>query len=83
MKLANSLITQYIPYSGFVATGGMKGDWGYPDGDGELIHFTAASQRILGRRYFAAYKAALENYQEQPPTQPSKGRRSRRGEGEW
>jgi hypothetical protein len=62
VKLANALLTQYVPYTGFVSTYGMKGDYGYPDGDGELIHFTAASQRILGRRYFAQYHAAMLNY---------------------
>ena len=30
--------------------------------DNEVIHFTARSQRILGRRYYAAYEAALVNY---------------------
>jgi hypothetical protein len=69
VKLANALLTQYAPYTGFVDTYGTRGDRGYPDGDGELIHFTAASQRILGRRYFAAYQAAMFNYPELPTQQ--------------
>ena len=69
VKLANALLTQYAAYTGFVDTYGITGDRGYEDPDGELIHFTAASQRILGRRYYAAYQAALVNYPEQPMEQ--------------
>ena len=62
VKLANALLTQYVPYTGFVDTYGAQGDRGYPDPDGELIHFTAATQRILGKRYYAQLEAAKLNY---------------------
>ena len=65
VKIALSQLPQFVAYTGAVATGGLLGDPVYLSGvDHEVIHFTARSQRILGRRYFAAYEAAMRNYAE-------------------
>ena len=68
VEVALAMVTQYVPYTGFADSYGLLGDPMYRSGlDNEIIHFTARSQRILGKRYFAAYQAALLNYPEQPP----------------
>ena len=70
VKVALAMVTQYVPYTGFADSYGLLGDPYYTSGlDNEVIHFTARSQRILGKRYYAAYQAALVNYPEQPPEQ--------------
>ena len=70
VKLALALLTQYVPYTGFADSYGLLGDPVNRSGlDNEVIHFTARSQRILGRRYMAAWLAALENYPEPTPLQ--------------
>ena len=72
VEVGLALITQYVPYTGFADSYGLLGDPVYRSGLGnEVIHFTARSQRILGKRYYAAYQAALVNYPEQPPTKQS------------
>ena len=69
VTLALAELTQYVPYTGFADSFGLLGDPVYRSGlDNEVIHFTARSQRILGKRYSAAYQAALVNYPEVPPT---------------
>ena len=66
---ALATLTQYVPYTGFADSFGLLGDPVFLSGsDHEVIHFTARSQRILGKRYNAAYQAALVNYSEQPVT---------------
>ena len=73
---ALALVTQYVPYTGFADTYGLLGDPYFTSGlDNEVIHFTARSQRILGKRYHAAYQAALLNYPEQPPSSSSAAQR--------
>ena len=68
VKVALALLTQYVPFTGFAPSYGLLGDPVYRSGlDNEVIHFTARSQRILGRRYLTGLLAALENYPEQPP----------------
>ena len=79
VKIALAVLTQYVAYTGFADSYGLLGDPGNRSGlDNEVIHFTARSQRILGRRYHAAYDAALVNYPEQPPTPPSPALRKKR-----
>jgi len=59
---AIALVDQLSPYSATVSSFGLVGDPGYPAGnDHELVHFTAQSQRLLGKRYFAAYSLAKLN----------------------
>ena len=68
VKQAHAYVTQYVAYSGFADSYGLLGDPVFLSGsDHEVVHFTARSQRLLGRRYYAAYQAALVNYPEQPP----------------
>ena len=65
VKVALSLLPQYCPYTALASSYGLQGDLDprFSSGlDHEVIHFTAASQRILGRRYHAAYQQALVNY---------------------
>ena len=62
VKVGSATLTQYIPYTGYASSLGLVGDVNKRDPDGELIHFTAASQRLFGKRYYAAYQAALVNY---------------------
>ena len=65
---ALAMVTQYVAYTGYADSYGLLGDPVYRSGlDNEVIHFTARSQRILGKRYYVAYQAALLNYPEQPP----------------
>ena len=67
VKEAMAMVTQYVPYTGFADSYGLLGDPVFLSGsDHEVVHFTARSQRILGKRYYAAYQAALVNYPEQP-----------------
>lgn len=69
VEVALAMLPQYVAYSGYADSYGLLGDPVYRSGlDNEVIHFTARSQRILGKRYYAAYRAALLNYPEQPPT---------------
>ena len=65
VKVALSLLPQYCPYTALASSYGLLGDTDprYSSGlDHEVIHFTAASQRLLGKRYYAAYQQALVNY---------------------
>ena len=63
VKEAIAFTTQYVPYTGFADSYGLLGDPVFLSGtDHEVILFTARSQRILGKRYYAAYQAALVNY---------------------
>ena len=73
VKVGSATLTQYIPYTGYADSLGLVGDVNKSDPDGELIHFTARSQRLFGLRYFAAYHAALVNY----PLPPQKGEERR------
>jgi len=55
-------LAQLVPFTGQAPSQGLQGDLKYLSGlDGEVIHFTAASQRIFGRRYFAAWQMAKFN----------------------
>ena len=66
---AEALLPQYCAYSGHADSFGLLGDPLYRSGwDNSVIHFTGRSQRILGQRYYTAYKAALVNYPEVPPS---------------
>ena len=69
VKLALALLTQYVAYTGFADSYGLLGDPVFRSGiEDAVIHFTARSQRLFGRRYAAAYEAARVNYPEQPPS---------------
>jgi hypothetical protein len=56
MQLVNKAITNRLPYTGHVQTTGLFGNSG-----GDFIHFSAESQRELGRRYYKAWKYARTN----------------------
>jgi hypothetical protein len=56
MQLVNKAITNRLPYTGHVESVGLFGNSG-----GDVIHFNAASQRELGRRYYKAWKYARTN----------------------
>ena len=72
VKEALAMVTQYVAYTGFADSYGLLGDPVFLSGsDHEVIHFTARSQRILGKRYYAAYQAALVNQPEQQPANSS------------
>lgn len=59
---AIALIDQIVPYTACASSIGLQGDPNFPAGnDQELVHFTAKSQRVLGKRYHAAYYLALAN----------------------
>ena len=65
--VAIGMVTQYVGYTGLADSYGLLGDPVFRSGaSGQVIHFTGRSQRILGKRYYAAYRAALVNYPEQP-----------------
>jgi hypothetical protein len=54
-ELLNSQLPNRIDYTGFASSIGLTGN------SGDVIHFDARSQRILGNRYFEAYKSAIGN----------------------
>lgn len=54
--IALQLLNQYVPFSGVAPSQGLIGD-----GSEDAVHFTAQSQRILGRRFYQAWKAAKLN----------------------
>lgn len=59
---AIALLGQEVPYSACAPSQGLLGDPVYLSGlDGEVIHFTGRAQRILGRRYYAAWLLAKYN----------------------
>ena len=69
VKEALAMVSQYVAYTGFADSYGLLGDPVFLSGsDHEVVHFTARSQRLLGKRYYTAYQAALVNYPEQPPS---------------
>ena len=71
VKLGSATLTQYVPYTGFADSLGLVGDVNKRDPDGELIHFTARSQRLFGQRNYAAYEAAKLNDPLPPEPQAS------------
>jgi hypothetical protein len=66
---AEALLPQHCAYTGHADSFGLLGDPLYRSGwDNSVIHFTASSQRIFGQRYHTAYRAALLNYPDVPPS---------------
>ena len=66
---AEALLPQYCAYTGHADSFGLLGDPLYRSGwDNSVIHFTGRSQRIFGARYHTAYRAALVNFPEVPPS---------------
>jgi hypothetical protein len=55
MEDVNFQLTRRLPYTGNVLSTGLEGNFN------DVIHFSAASQRELGRRYFAQWKFAQTN----------------------
>ena len=69
VEVALAILPQYVAYSGVADSYGLQGDLTCRSGwDHEIIHFTASSQRIFGKRYQVAYQQALLNYPDHPPT---------------
>lgn len=54
-ELLNSQLPNRVDYTGFASSEGLTGN------SGDVIHFDARSQRILGDRYFDAWKLAVGN----------------------
>lgn len=61
---AIALLDQMVPFTASVPSQGLLGDPVFLGSTGELIHFTARSLRILGRRYFDAWLLAQNNMPE-------------------
>jgi len=53
---ALQVLDQFVPYTMCAPSQGLQG------GVNNQIHFTAESQRLFGKRYFASLKVALLNY---------------------
>ena len=72
VEAALATLPQYVANSGYANSSGLQGDLTYRSGvSNEIIHFTAASQRMFGERYHVAYQQALLNYPHYPLTSSS------------